>query len=235
MTLPYDPFFDPSDPAEIAAKDQIMTMLANKHEALNAIARMPSATLKEQIDKDGWYLIAFRLLSQTMMTMLEERKIERGDTEVWPTLAADELPLSPGWVFLSGLCKDPNEPCTGDHAIRNSATLFRAIMTDTLEGVGSEEDLKAAMDAVPHKLKEEMKAQIDGGGAAALETVEHLGNWLWMLNKPESASHMTERLLEIVSDPNSSGSLDIEGLCKLQKELAKHKEEEEGKDGNDDA
>ena len=48
-TPEYEPLFDPTDPGEKAAKDQILTMLAGKWEAFNAISHMDSASLKDWI------------------------------------------------------------------------------------------------------------------------------------------------------------------------------------------
>jgi len=231
-TTEYEPLFDPNDPGEIAAKDQILTMLAGKWEAFNAIAHMDSASLKELCNKDGWYLTGYRFIAQALLTLLEERKlIMRAKGPVWPPLESDSVPLSPGWKFLLNLCKDPDEPLENKEAAAYAASLFASIMKNSLGGLKDEEEFKAAMDNIPNKVKDEMKIQIDSGGPNAMNTVEHLSNWLWMLSDPTACSAMNARLLQLINDGNPSVDLCNEGLTELQLKLAVMKEmSEKGED-----
>jgi len=214
--------WNPDDPAEQAAKDQIFTMFESRFVEINEIARANAGLLREMFAKDGHMVQSFRFFAQIILTEIEGRKIRTGIA--WPPAQSQGIPLSPGWKFLLKMIQSPNKPMTEEDSLVQAAKCFTAILHEALaNAMEGKATLLEGIQKVKPRVKEEMKAQIDGGAIASLDVVKHLSNWVWVMDQPAALEAMATRLQQLVADPDRGGSLDFEGVVTLQKELAKYR------------
>lgn len=206
--------FDPTDAGQQAAKDQILAIIAERKDTLGDICTASTVELNRLCAGDSWYTGTFRFMVQVVLTLMEEQKLLLNPENT-------EDPLSPGWKHLMGLVKNDDEILNEEESVKQAAMLFRAIMTEAVEALddNDEESFKKEMDKVAPKVRDEMKAQIDQGGEAAIHIVKHLGNWLWMLHNEDACEAMNKRMMQLLS-VGEGMKLELTGLIKLQTMLA---------------
>lgn len=206
--------FDPKDPGQQAAKDQILAIVAERKDTLEDICTSSTTELNRLCANDAWYTGTLRFMVQIVLTLMEEQKLLLNPEHT-------DKSLSPGWKRLSGLIKTPDDILSEEESIKQAAMLFRTIMTEAVEALddNNEESFKKEMEKVAPKLKDEMKSQIDQGGEAALHIVKHLGNWLWMLHNEDACTAMNTRMMQLLS-MGEGKTLELDGLVKLQTMLA---------------
>lgn len=222
--------FNPADPGEIAAKDQIFSLLSENAECLNMLAGASKSRLRE-MTKSGAYLTEFQFVTQIVMTMLEERKEEEEEELCWPP-GSESFPCSPGWKFLLGLIKSGHEEITPEEGSLQAARIFRRLVSECLP------DLETRPDGKGADTEAELEQLVDLRGAlvseidmmerrkltATKDVLRGLKDWLWLMSNPELLATLESRLVEFA---DLGVDVELEPLHRMQLEIRKYRKDSE--------
>lgn len=217
--------FDPNDPGEIAAKDQIFSMLSTNAGCLNMLAAVSKAKLRDLVS-EGMYLTELQFMCQIVLTMIEERK-EEDDTLCWPP-GGESFPCSPGWKFLHGLIRKSEDTLDPEESSVMAASIFRRLVEEYLVDMThqSDDNPMRQIGSLGKALKTEIKMMEKQESKATEDVIVGLKDWLWLMGNPEQLE-MLQKRLEYLAREDLTESVQLAPLHDMQMEIRKLREEEE--------
>ena len=215
--------FDASDPAEVAAKDQVFQMLAENVNAISHLAGSSNAQIMKLVSERK-YIGELKLMCQIVLTELEGRKPDDDLELCWPPSEKTEV-YSPGWKFIEKLIRPSDVKLDEDEASVQATTIFGQLIGECLVGMQnvSPAECLGEMKNLRKSLEQEIESMKDM--PATEDVVVGLHDWLWLLDKPEKLLTLTARLAQLAQDELSDG-VQLVPLHEMQLEIRKCREEE---------
>ena len=216
--------FDPSDPSEVAAKDQVFQMISDNADAISFLAASSNAQIKKLVSENK-YIGEFKLMCQIVLTELEGRKPDDDDDLCWPPNEKTEV-YSPGWKFMADLIRPAQTKLDDNEASVQAATIFSQLIGECLVGMQNVSPVEclSEMRNLQESLEQEIESMKDI--PATEEVVTGLQDWLWLMSKPEKLLSLTARLAQLAQEDLSDG-VQLIPLHEMQLEIRKIREEEE--------